>query len=370
MEGLAKQVGLIMCYFKLHGRDSNSTLFCYNLIMKIKVTELEEVLQRSLTNRGLTQQEAQAVAEPFLEAQLRGKKTHGISKFLLIDDAINKREGKPEIVKDKFNYALIDAHKELGYLTAQFATDILIEKAKKFDNATVGVINSYYYSMAGIYARKVAKAGFVAIILNNGGPQGVVPYGSSQSLLGTNPIAIGIPTLKEPIVLDMATSEKTWGEINLAKVERRTLQENTFIDITGSFTTDPYKAEAIIPFGGVKGYGLNFMFEILTGALVGTKMGLASKNGYDLGFFFMAFSPDMFTTKEKFEEDVEQLIADVKNSPKLYDINEVYLPGEQSDNRLQDALQKNELEIDQNTWNSLIAFSNKEDVKTSQQLVE
>ena len=38
--------------------------------------------------------------------------------------------------------------------------------------------------------------------------QFVAPYGSYQALLGTNPIAVGIPREegKEPIVLDMATA--------------------------------------------------------------------------------------------------------------------------------------------------------------------
>lgn len=327
-------------------------------------------MQTSLTTRGLTKEEAVMVAEPFIEAQLRGKKTHGISKFLLIDEAIQKREGKPTIIKDKNNYALIDAHKELGYISAQFAVDILIKKAKKFDNATIAVINSYYYSMAGIYARRVAEAGFVGIILNNGGPQGVAPFGGTTSIMGTNPMAIGIPTDGKPIVHDMATSEKTWGEINLAKVENRKLQENTFLDKEGRFTTDPYKADAIISFGGAKGYGLNFMFEILTGALVGAKMGLEAQNGYDLGFFFMAFSPDMFTTRKEFNEKVKRFTKEVKGSKTMAGVDEVFLPSEQSDRKLKKAIKEGELNIDEETWNHLLEFSKGGDIKNKVGLVE
>lgn len=331
--------------------------------MKIKIPDLKDKLIVSLTARGLTDDEANTVAEPFLEAELQGKKTHGISKFLLIDEAIQKREGKPEIVKDKHNYALIDAHRELGYISAQFAVDTLIGKVKEYDNATVAVVNSYYYSMAGIYAKKIAKAGFVGVVLNNGGPAAVTPFGGVDPIFGTNPIAVGIPTDGEPIVLDMATSEKTWGEINLAKVEGRKLQDKTFFDKDGNFTTDPYKAESIVPFGGAKGYGLNFIFEILTGAFVGAKMGLQSKDGYDLGFFFMAFSPTMFTTKEEFDDKVAQLVKEIKQSRKENGVLEIYLPSEQSSKRMEKALEFGEIELGEDVWEKLLAFSKGEDVK-------
>lgn len=337
--------------------------------MQIKIEELQNVMLQAMRARGLSSEEALQVVEPFIEAEIRNKKTHGISKFFMIEDAIASREEKPEIITDKFNYALINAHKELGYITAQFATDILIDKAKEYGNSMVGVINSYYYSMAGIYARKVAKAGFVSLIFNNGGPQGVVPFGGIDSIFGTNPIAVGIPTEEDPIVLDMATSEKTWGEINLAKVEGRQLQENTFLDKEGNFTTDPYKAESIISFGGYKGYGLNFVFEILTGALVGAKMGLQSKNGYDLGFFFIAISPEMFTTREKFNANITQLIKEVKNSRAMAG-KKVNIPGEQSDEQYNKAIEQGSVELKEEMWNQLLRFAKGENIKSQVGLVE
>ena len=265
---------------------------------------------------------------------------------------------------------MINAHKELGYLSADFATDILIKKAKKFDNAILAFTNSYYYSMAGIYARKVAKAGFVAIILNNGGPMAVAPFGGIDPLLGTNPIAIGIPTEGEPIVHDMATSEKTWGETNLAKVEKRTLQEKTFLDKEGKYTTDPYAVEAIVPFGGAKGYGLNLMFEILTGALVGAKMGSEAKNGYDLGFLFLALSPTMFSSLEQFAQQVSQLVAEIKGSRTMPGVKEILIPGERSEKLMKEKLATGFIDIDGNAWENLLAFAQGKNVKELMGLVE
>lgn len=338
--------------------------------MKVRIEDIKYLMELSLQRRGLTKEESLIVVEPFIEAELRGKKTHGICKFFLLEDAISNRRGSPKIIKDKFNYALIDAQKELGYISAQYATDVLIEKAEKYDNGIVSVINSYYYSIAGIYAEKVSKAGFISIILNNGGPAAVVPYGGIDPIFGTNPIAIGIPFKDEAIVLDMSTSEKTWGEINLAKIEKRKLHVNTFLDKDGNVTTDPEKVNAVLPFGGIKGSGLNFMIEILTGAFVGAKMGLQSSNGYHLGFLFMAFSPEMFTTKTMFEEQVEQLIKDIKKSRKHSGVDEIYLPGERSTKKFREDLSIGEFEIDEDILTDLYRFVQGGDIKHETRLVE
>lgn len=331
--------------------------------MKVKITELGQKISEGLLLRGLPQEDAKIISDALVEAEIRGKKTHGINKAFTMEKAIKSIEGRPEIIKDKGNYAFIDGHKQIGHISANFAVDVLLKKVKEFDNAVVGVKNSFYYTMAGIYAEKIAREGYVALIFNNGGPSAISPFGGVAPVLGTNPIAIGIPTKTEPIVLDMTTGEKPWGEINLAKVEERDLQPNTFLDKDGKFTTKPGDAVGIIPFGGYKGYGLNFMFEVLTGALVNSKMGLKAQSGYDLGFLFMAYSPIMFSTKEAFELEVEQLIKDVKSSRKAEGINEIFLPGEISTNKMKENLEVGEIEIKDETWSKLINFATGEDIE-------
>lgn len=337
--------------------------------MQVKLDVLEKKLVTYLLSKGFNENEARTIAGPLVKAEAIGKKTHGINKIFLIDQAIAQREGKPEVVKDKFNYALIDAHKELGLLSADFASDILIEKAKQYDNATVAVVNSYYYTMASINAEKIARAGFVAMIFNNGGPATVTPYGGIDRIFGTNPIAIGIPTNDEPIVLDMATSERPWSEINLAKIEKTQLTDKAFLDKNGDFTTDPEEVSAIIPFGdSPKGYGLNFMTEILTGALVGAKMGLQSKNAYDLGFIFVALSPNMFGSEVEFNQQVAKLIEEVKNSQKKTGVEEIYLPGEKSNRAYKQALTQGFIEISDDTGQKLLEFLSGSDVKAENQM--
>lgn len=334
--------------------------------MTIKISELKEKLENGLQKRGLTQSESEIVANGLVEAEKMNKKTHGISKVFVMEEALKTRGSKPKILKDKGNYALVDGQKEIGLLSASFALNILLEKVKSFDNAMVGMTNSFYYTMAGIFAKQIAEAGYIGIVINNGGPAIVTPYGGIDPILGTNPIAIGIPTSQGPLVLDMATSEQPWGEVNLAKVENRSLADKSFLDKEGKFTIDPDKAEAIVPFAGYKGYGLNFMIEILTGAFVSAKMGLQSQNAYDLGFLFMAYAPDMFTTKENFDSQVVQLITDIKKSRKLPGVSEIYVPGDRAKQRINRL--GGFIDISDSTYNDLCEFENGVDINQRKSL--
>lgn len=330
--------------------------------MNVPIATLREKMMTAMRKRGLTEKEAKIVVEPFIDAELRGKRTHGINKFFVIDDGLKTR-GTPEIIRDKFNYALIDGKHELGFICADLATDIVIKKTKTFGNAICALTNTLYFSVLWPYAQKIAGEGFLSIIMKGGGPSGVPPFGGVQPIMGFNPIAIGIPTRKGPLVLDMAASEKTYGEINLARVEKRTLKEGIFLDTKGNFTTDPQAAETIIPFGGAKGSGLNLMIEIFTGAFIGAKMGRKVNDTSETGTCFMAFSPEMFTQTDVFYDKVGVLMEEIKASTPMEGFREVFLPGEQSSKRREKNLKKGSVDIHEDIWNALNKYAEGIEIK-------
>ena len=91
-------------------------------------------------------------------------------------------------------------------------------------------------------------------------------HGSYEPFLGTNPLAIGIPTAGSPIVFDMATAAIAWYGIILAQAEGETIPEGVAYDSEGRLTTDPTAAlaGAIKAFGGYKGAALALIVEVLT----------------------------------------------------------------------------------------------------------
>ena len=103
----------------------------------------------------------------------------------------------------------------------------------------------------------------------------VHPWGGSRPLVGTNPIGIAVPTLDEPLVVDMSTAAVSMGKVLDHLGKALPLPLGWAVDADGRPTTDAAAASrgAISPFGGPKGYALGLGFEVLVALLTGTSLG-------------------------------------------------------------------------------------------------
>ena len=98
--------------------------------MKAKIDEVRSILISKLKARGLSDEEAKTIAAEYLEGELRGRLSHGLSSFLRGITRVNDRTGVPELVEDGDCHALIDGKKGVGQLVGKFAMDLGIKKAK------------------------------------------------------------------------------------------------------------------------------------------------------------------------------------------------------------------------------------------------
>ena len=266
---------------------------------------------------------------------------------MLLDDELKNRESNIELVKEIGNYALYNGHKELGHIAALTCVDKVIELAKIHGNAIVGLNNASRYGRLKPFARKIAENNLIGIVMNNAGPAAVTAYGGITPILGTNPICFGFPSINdEPYLFDFSTSKKIWGEIRQSKLENRDLPSECFLDEDGKFTTDPDKANAVIPFGDIKGFALCYAIEILAGAFTGAKMGLQVNDEYDLGFLFMAFSPEMFGNLEEFKNKLKVLENEIKSSIKNDSTEKIYIPGEVSKEKYEKNMKIGKIQVD------------------------
>ena len=84
----------------------------------------------------------------------------------------------------------------------------------------------------------------------------MAPWGSNEKLLGTNPLAIAVPTLEEPpVVLDMATTVAAYGKVKTKAQRGEEMPAGWMIDREGKPLTDPKRANEgfLLPIGGNKG---------------------------------------------------------------------------------------------------------------------
>lgn len=120
------------------------------------------------------------------------------------------------------------------------------------------------------------------------------PLGTTKDLWGTDPITVSVPTHTIPVILDMASSQTTWGDLMVAKTEGKQIKEGVAIDADGNMTIDPAKAMegGILPIAGHKGSGLAFIVELLGGGLSHSRIGGAVEGGW--GSFYILIDPTMF----------------------------------------------------------------------------
>jgi len=328
--------------------------------MKIKVSELKKLSKSALLKYGYTNKEAGIILEMLMYAQLRGN-NQGIVK--LIGRGIPKKKDakKPSIEKETQTTALINCNSTMEAICLEMALDMVVKKAKEHGIAAVGTHNGAGSSGAiGYWSRKVAEKGLIGITMSTYPLGSIPPHGSYEPLFCTNPIAWGIPTRNEPIVLDMATAAMAYYGLVEAQTAGEQVAEGIGYDSEGNETTDPEKIMdgATKPFDkGFKGYGLAFMVQIIGGALVGADFNLG--NAQNDGNIIIAIDPEGLAGNDFFIKEVEKMKKAIKSAKKLPGVDEIMIPGERGDRIREKILESGEIEVEDNLLKELKEFVNK-----------
>jgi LDH2 family malate/lactate/ureidoglycolate dehydrogenase len=290
---------------------------------------------------GLTTPAAKIVADDLVRADVEGVASHGVMlvpMYLdrMIAGSVSKLD-RGEIVSDRGGAIVIDAGNAFGQLTAHQAVDLVVERARQFGLAAVTVRNAFHFGMAGRYARRIAEAGAVGLVMSNTRPLMPAP-GGAEALVGNNPIAIAVPSAGDYAVeVDMALSASAMGKIRLAEAAGQPIPEGWAVDREGRPTTDAAAAIAgmLLPAAGPKGFGLAFVIDLLCGGLSSGGVGSAIRplygnvaDPYNCSHAFVAIDVAHFRDPEAFSQVAQDAAAQVSRSRKAPGAERVYAPGE------------------------------------------
>src|SRR5215468_1542943 len=277
---------------------------------RLSIAEARDLAEGALRGIGYQTDEARIITDHVIDAALCGYEYSGLAKILNLPESEHFRLPRRPInvLKETATSLAFDGGNNVGMLVLFHAAQATIKKAAAHGIALVSVTDAWMSGRSAYYVEMIAKHGLVAIH-TAASSRLVAPPGGIRPALGTNPIAIAIPSSRGPIVLDMGTSAYMMTEVMLRERLGELLPEGVALGPSGEPTRDPTAARrgALLPFGGYKGFGLALMMQAL-GLLAGSDSDAESEYGY----LFVAFRPDLFGPADAFERQVTQLTERIK----------------------------------------------------------
>ncbi|MCP5412269.1 MAG: Ldh family oxidoreductase [Alphaproteobacteria bacterium] len=332
--------------------------------MLVPAEKLRALAEGILTDNGVPPDHAKIQAGLFIDAEMRGIPSHGLLRLRRVIERIHAGLSAPgktgAQVWSSRNFLSVDGMRGLGPVVVQAALDAIVPKAREDGIAIAAINNCNHLGALAYYAEQVASQGLTVIALTISEAL-VHPWGGRKAMIGTNPIAIGVPADPHPMVLDMATGLVSMGKIHDHANRGAPIPEGWALDENGDPTTDAVAAKkgAIAPFGGPKGYALGIAFEVLVASLALSGIGTHVKGTLDSvevsnkGDLFIVIAPQHAAAAKAI---VTAYLDDIRNAAPADPARPVMAPGDRARATRETSLQKG-VYIDDGLWEDLQKLS-------------
>lgn len=270
---------------------------------------LESAAAAKLRAAGATEGDAAMVAEGLMLAEADGQAGHGLSRLRSYCEqvAVGKVNPRPARRLDwtRPGALRVDADRGLAIPAIREGLDAGLARIGAQGVVGVAVANSHHSGVAGHHVERAARAGAVCLSFSNT-PAAIAPWGGTTPLFGTNPVAVGIPTGAEPLVVDLSMSKMARGKVAVAAQRGEPIPQGWAVDAEGRPTTDAQAALAgsMLPMGEAKGAALVLAIELLATAFTGANMGFEASSFLDAagpaprtGQLFLLLDPAAFGGK-------------------------------------------------------------------------
>ena len=331
--------------------------FCTSVLYKLRMDE----------------EKAWDTSDILIEADLMGHSTHGVRLLPLyikdIEAGNMNVTGEEEIVKDIGSCLTIDGKNLPGIWLTKRALKLSAQRAKKYGTSTVLIKNSHHNGALAAYMLPIISQDLVSIIKSSVPSSATVaPFGGTKALLTPDPMALGYPTNKEPVIIDISASITTNNMIADKIAKDKLFEFDCLLTSDGVPTNDPKevmeKNGTVMPIGGLeyghKGFGLALGIEALSQGLSGSGRSKKPKS-MNLSTFVQVINPEAFAGLKAFKDEMTFLYEQCINNPPINENNKVRMPGQKALSNRENSL-KEGFELSQETVLALKDISKKFDV--------
>jgi len=308
---------------------------------KFDAASLQRFGQSLLTACGLAEDRARDVAEVLLEGDLLGHTTHGFTLLPAylkeLKEGMMEKKGDPTTVADHGSALTWDGRHLPGPWLVRRAIAMARERLAEHPVVTVSIRRSHHIGCLQAYLRPVTDAGLLILLTcSDPASRTVAPHGGTAPRFSPNPIAAGIPTDGDPILIDISTASTSNGLCNRLAAAGERLPGPWLIDRDGHVTDDPRvlagdQGGAILPLGGAdlgyKGFALALLVEALTNALSGH--GRADNEPrWGASVFLQILDPERFGGRATFLRETSFFAEFCRKTPVPSGQPPVRLPGQ------------------------------------------
>jgi len=306
-----------------------------------------------LERSGVRADIAHDVADVLTTGDLLGHTTHGLhllAPYLMeIEKGAMAKSGEPTVVNSRAASEIWDGKRLPGPWLTLRALNRAAAMAATNGTGTVVVRRSHHIACLAVYLLHATERGLVAIVQSSDPTvKAVVAHGGMTPIITPNPIAAGLPTSGEPILIDISSSITSMGFAFQQRDAGKKLPGAWLIDNQGNATDDPAALStdppgALLPLGGLdagyKGFGLTLLVEALTAGLSG--FGRADPpEGWGGTVFVQVLDPRGFGGLDAFKRQMDNVASVAHASKPRPGVERVRLPGEAGMRRLREQREK------------------------------
>lgn len=303
-------------------------------------TDLRLFAIQLLRGVGLALDRAEVVAEVLLEADLMGHTTHGLQLLTAYLEELTTgsmtTEGDPAVIADKDAALTWDGRYLPGPWLVYQAMAEAFERIGHHPVVTVVIQRSHHIACLAAYPKRATDKGlFMLLATSDPSTRTVAPFGGIQPVYTPNPIAAGIPTPGEPIIVDISMSTTANGTVSRFYDQGRMLPGQWLLDNQGNGSNNPADLfteppGSVLPLGGIdlgyKGFALGLLVEALTAGLGGH--GRADQpERWGASVFLQVIDPAEFGGRDRFIGETEWLAEACRTSRTQPGAPPVRMPG-------------------------------------------
>jgi L-lactate dehydrogenase len=313
---------------------------CSQIDLRYNPDQLLNFATQILNAAGLEANKSAVVAETLVEADLLGHTTHGLQLLESYSKEIQSgnmtSSGEPEIINDLGAAITWNGNYLPGPWLVHKAIDLALERISLHPVVTLVIQKSHHIACLAAYLEKVTSKGYL-MMLSCSDPRNttVAPFGGMDGVYSPNPIAAGIPTQKNPILIDVSMSATANASIKKAADKNVNLPHPWLLKKDGAVTDDPKTffdapPSTILPLGnldtGYKGFGMGLIVESLTNGLSG--YGRANNpSKWTASVFLQILNPEAFGGSDSFKNETQYLVDQCEKSASIDLNNPVRMPG-------------------------------------------